>query len=131
MLDINDYSSFTKSARRSIYRFGPEGCQQAEDVVAVEEPLEIVLMHQGRGPKSLAVTMRTPGDDFDLVRGFLFTEGIIHQPDDIVAMRFARNQADENEQGHVLLVHLAPGAAARSARGGPRARAQPRTPRAR
>ncbi|WP_161890775.1 formate dehydrogenase accessory sulfurtransferase FdhD [Pontibacter russatus] len=120
MVDTNDDSAFTKSAARSVYRFGPEGCRQAEDVVAVEEPLEIVLMHPGRDWKSLAVTMRTPGDDFDLARGFLFTEGIIHKPEDIVAMRFARNQTEENTTGQALLVHLAPGAAARAAQVQPR-----------
>lgn len=120
MVDINDYSAFTKSAARSVYRFGPEGYRQADDVVAVEEPLEIVLMHHGRGRKSLAVTMRTPGDDFDLARGFLFTEGIIHKPDDIVAMRFARNLTEENTPGQVLLIHVASGAAARAEQVQPR-----------
>lgn len=118
MADTNDYSSVSKSAIRNIYRFGPEGCQQADDVVAVEEPLEIVLMYHSHNGKSnhrsLAVTMRTPGADFDLVRGFLFTEGIIHKLDDIIAMRFTRNQADENAPGQVVLVNLAPDVAARA-----------------
>ncbi len=42
------------------------------DELAVEEPLQIML-----GRRALAVTMRTPGHDLDLVTGFLFTEGII------------------------------------------------------
>lgn len=51
------------------------------DEVAVEEPLEIRI--EGR---PTAVTMRTPGDDLDLVAGFLFTEGVIDGVDDLVAM---------------------------------------------
>lgn len=52
-----------------------------EDQVAVEEPLEIRL-----GNSPIAVTMRTPGHDRELAVGFLFTEGIIHSPDDITAV---------------------------------------------
>ena len=50
------------------------------DTVAAEEPLEIRL-----DGKPLAVTMRTPGDDFDLVHGFLATEGVITGPADVAA----------------------------------------------
>lgn len=58
-----------------------------EDVLTIEEPLEIrVRHHTSHGLfkiMSLAVTMRTPGEDEDLVRGFLFTEGIISDMDEI------------------------------------------------
>jgi len=53
-----------------------------EDRVAVEEPLEIRL-----GNSPIAVTMRTPGHDQELAVGFLFTEGIVHSPDDVAAAR--------------------------------------------
>lgn len=51
------------------------------DLVAVEEPLEI----RAEG-KPVAITMRTPGHDLDLAAGFLFTEGVIDGPDDLVAL---------------------------------------------
>jgi len=52
------------------------------DVLAVEEPLEIRI-----GEKNIAVTMRTPGDDFDLAAGFLFTEGVIGRVGDVESIR--------------------------------------------
>lgn len=55
---------------------------RSEDFVAVEEPLEIRL-----NGEALSVTMRTPGNDFDLVRGFLYTEQIIHRPEDILSIQ--------------------------------------------
>lgn len=51
------------------------------DTVVVEEPLEIRL-----GDSSVATTMRTPGDDFDLALGHLLTEGLISQADDVAGM---------------------------------------------
>ena len=66
---------------------GPSGASRsapsrpALDAVAVEEPLEIRL--EG---VPLAVVMRTPGDDADLVRGFLLTEGIVLRPDEVRAV---------------------------------------------
>ncbi|SEE72966.1 FdhD protein [Arthrobacter alpinus] len=61
-----------------------------EEALAVEEPLEIRLGHE-----SFSVTMRTPGDDFDLVAGFLLSEGIIHEPEQLISLRFCAGE-DEN-----------------------------------
>lgn len=60
------------------------------DFLAVEEPLEIRLEYgpaENRVTRNLSVTMRTPGDDEDLTAGFLFTEGIVRHPDDLVSVR--------------------------------------------
>ena len=57
------------------------------DTLSVEEPLEIRLAADIAGRRSsrvVAVTMRTPGDDRDLAAGFLFTEGIVSEADEIV-----------------------------------------------
>lgn len=57
------------------------GVIEADDQLAVEEPLEIRLKYNLNGnqtKKSISVTMRTPGNDEELAVGFLFTEGIIN-----------------------------------------------------
>jgi FdhD protein len=53
--------------------------EKCEDALAVEEPLEIRV-----GGKSISVTMRTPGNDFELAAGFLLSEGIVSQSNQIV-----------------------------------------------
>lgn len=61
-----------------VVKHGAREAQPASDRVAVEDPLEIRL-----AGVPLAVTMRTPGDDEDLVTGFLLTEGILLDPSEI------------------------------------------------
>ncbi len=84
-----------------------------EQLVAVEEPLEIRL-----DGEPLAVVMRTPGDDEQLVRGFLLTEGIVLAPAEIAAVEPWAPQAGgaparpEALPGARLSVRLAPGVAA-------------------
>lgn len=73
-MNINQVEKIT------IKRFKDGILQVAQDSVVVEEPLEIQLVYSslnGKMTKSISVTMRTPGNDEELARGFLFTEGII------------------------------------------------------
>jgi FdhD protein len=78
------------------------------DTVAAEEPLEIRL-----NGTALAVTMRTPGHDFDLVHGFLATEGVITGPDDVAGLRYCEGVDDEGRNTYnVIDVDLAPGVSA-------------------
>ena len=75
------------------------------DTVAAEEPLEIRL-----SGTPLAVTMRTPGHDFDLVHGFLTTEGVIASADDVLALRYCDSVDDQGRNTYnVVDVDLAPG----------------------
>jgi FdhD protein len=55
--------------------------QEREDALSVEEPFEVRIDH-----RSLAVIMRTPGHDHELAMGFLYTERIIAQPEDVLAI---------------------------------------------
>ena len=77
------------------------------DTLAAEEPLEIRV--SGR---PLTVTMRTPGDDFDLARGFLVSEGVVAADSDIAAIRYcAGATADGGNTYNVLDVLLDDGVA--------------------
>ncbi len=58
------------------------------DQVATEEPMEIRAAGPGQRPTPIAVTMRTPGHDFDLAVGFLLTEGLITGPGDVAAVKY-------------------------------------------
>jgi FdhD protein len=66
--------------------------QQIQDNLAIEEPLEIQLNYGSsnlRQTRSISVTMRTPGNDFDLAAGFLMTEGVIRDANDIEQITYA------------------------------------------
>src|SRR3954454_370861 len=77
------------------------------DTLAAEEPLEIRV-----GGRPLTVTMRTPGNDFDLARGFLVSEGVVAADSDITAIRYcAGATADGGNTYNVLDVLLADGVA--------------------
>ena len=65
-----------------VTRFERGISREEDDVLAIEEPLEIRV-----GEKPVSVTLRTPGDDFDLAAGFLFTESILHSSDDVEGIR--------------------------------------------
>ncbi|MFE4000224.1 formate dehydrogenase accessory sulfurtransferase FdhD [Nocardioides sp. YIM B13467] len=73
------------------------------DKLAAEEPMEIRV--NGR---PLTVTMRTPGNDFDLAVGFLVSEGVVHSADDVASVRYcAGATADGGNTYNVVDVGLA------------------------
>jgi FdhD protein len=69
-------------SRMRITRVGEASSREDEDLLVIEEPLEIRL-----GEKPVSVTLRTPGDDFDLAAGFLFTESILRDSRDVTSIR--------------------------------------------
>ena len=72
------------------------GHARRSDVIAVEEPLEIRLMREGLpeadenggSGRSISVTMRTPGHDAELAVGFLYGEGLLRDPRDVIDTGF-------------------------------------------
>jgi FdhD protein len=87
---------------RKIVRVGPR-VERLDDAIAVEEPLEIRVAGD-----SVAITMRTPGDDRDLALGFLFSEGIVRGAEDVGAIAHCGHPGEEG-YGNVIEVTAAPG----------------------
>ncbi|HEX3605665.1 MAG TPA: formate dehydrogenase accessory sulfurtransferase FdhD [Candidatus Dormibacteraeota bacterium] len=90
----------TASGRRRLLHLGPEGRTWTTDSVVVEEPMEVRV-----GGVPVAVTMRTPGHDFDLAVGFLLTEGIISGAEQIAQIKTCEVAADGRH--NILEVELA------------------------
>lgn len=92
------------TARRPVLRIREGGVDRRPDTLAVEEPMEIRV-----GGRPLTITMRTPGDDFDLAVGFLVGEGVVRSADDVLAARYcAGATADGTNTYNVVDVTLAP-----------------------
>ncbi|HEY3455389.1 MAG TPA: formate dehydrogenase accessory sulfurtransferase FdhD [Bryobacteraceae bacterium] len=76
--------------RVNIQRIGRSAPERVLDQVPVEEPLSISISHWFKDVEqtgSFSVTMRTPGNDRELVAGLLFAEGIVRQPSDLLELR--------------------------------------------
>jgi FdhD protein len=98
---------------RDVFRYRSTSFDASEDVLAGEEPLEIRLLWQDGGGlrrKSIAVTMRTPGNDFELAAGFLYGEGIIKAREDVVDLSYCTDEGEE-QAFNIVNVTLRPGLA--------------------
>jgi len=103
----------------AIRRISSEGVRDglAEDVLAVEEPLEIRIGYSADGRRvhnPISITMRTPGDDAELAVGFLFTEGIAQNRDQIREVRHCgrigtSDRAADHSETNTIRVDLADG----------------------
>jgi formate dehydrogenase accessory protein FdhD len=80
------------TTRRPVLRLRDGHTSERPDTLAVEEPLQIRL-----GPSVMTTTMRTPGNDFDLVAGWLVAEGAVAAIGDIVTMRMCTDELNTVE----------------------------------
>jgi len=79
-----------------IRRVESDAVLERDDVLAVEEPLEILL-----GERNVSITMRTPCNDEELAVGFLFTEGILRDRSQIARIAITgENQVTVSVTGH-------------------------------
>ena len=85
----------------SIYKAVDATIVSCDDLLATEEPLEIRLSYLCKDEfvqKSISVTMRTPGNDAELAKGFLFTEGIIKGGEEIIGL-----QHDDSNKNIIII----------------------------
>lgn len=86
---VGGISSRAVSRQQMVFSRQPEGLVRRPDRLAVEEPMEVRL-HSPAGASVLGVTMRTPGNDMELVAGLLLAEGIVDHADDLVTLAYCR-----------------------------------------
>src|SRR5271165_2980397 len=86
-----------------VQRFEAAASSPVQDLLAVEEPLEIRI-----GDRPVSITMRTPGHDFELAAGFLFSEGIVTGVEQIETIRYTRPRANHRPAGNSVTVDLKP-----------------------
>jgi FdhD protein len=98
-------------AHLTLTRISAGKTEQTSDLVAVEEPLEIRIGYgapTNRQQKNISVTMRTPGNDFELALGFLITEGIISTPADVYKIQYCTELNSIENKENIVRVELNP-----------------------
>jgi len=78
---------------------------QRPDRLATEEPMAIQVRGRHQEPVSVAVTMRTPGNDFELAAGFLHSEGLLHDREELAGIRYC-DVAPQMQNYNVVTVDL-------------------------
>lgn len=94
------------SVRVNVVQLQEGTSARRRDLLAAEEPLELRLTEWSSGSQKthpVAVTMRTPGNDFELAAGFLFAEGLLHSKDDIATIRFCTDPDTDGEQQYNIV----------------------------
>ncbi len=89
----------------SISKFNNSNIQELKDSVSVEEPLEMRLKFKNNNnweTQNISITMRTPGNDEDLVRGFLFNERIIDNLNQIESIEKKGNDVGDYNIKNVI-----------------------------
>ena len=95
------------NSKYKVTKFKKNRLENTEDFISIEEPLEISLKYKDNEKfisRSLSITMRTPGNDEDLVRGFLFNEQIIENIKDIESIEsFGEKVGQYNIQNKIIV----------------------------
>src|SRR5687768_18033894 len=73
---------------RRVQQVNGDGARDRPDQLVTEEPMEVRVQGPGQQPQALAVTMRTPGADFELAVGLCRTEGVLTDAADLVGVAY-------------------------------------------
>ena len=96
-------------AVNAITRFNVQKSDKTEvktDQIVSEEPLEIRI-DSGSGDSRLAITMRTPGNDLELAAGFLWSEGLLRNREDLVSITSCKDHSlSERERENIVVCHV-------------------------
>ena len=95
------------NSKYKVLKFKKNKFENTNDLISIEEPLEISIKYKDQdkwSTISLSITMRTPGHDEDLVRGFLFNEQIIQNLNEIKEIESIGNKVGQyNIQNKILI----------------------------
>jgi len=92
-----------------VFKFKSENLDNFNDHISIEEPVEIIIRYKDKEiwvEKTISVTMRTPGDDEDLVRGFLFNEKIIEKIDYIEKIELTGKTSEQYGLKNKIIVTI-------------------------
>ena len=81
-----------------VFKFKNNTLNELNDQISVEEPLEIIIKFKDKDKwieNTISITMRTPGEDEDLVRGFLFNERVIEKVEYIEKIESSGKPTDQ------------------------------------
>ena len=94
------------NSKYKVLKFNSKKFESIDDLISIEEPLEISLKYKDKNnwiTQNLSITMRTPGDDENLVRGFLFNEQIVQDIKDIDSIEsYGKKVGQYNIQNKIL-----------------------------
>ncbi len=97
------------NSKYKVIKFKKNKFEKIDDLISIEEPLEISIKYQDQNEwvtKSLSITMRTPGHDEDLVRGFLFNEQIIQNLKEIESIESVDEKVGQYKIQNKILITL-------------------------
>ena len=97
------------NSKYRVLKYSSNKFKDVEDLVSIEEPLEISLKYKEEDKwieQNLSITMRTPGNDKDLVRGFLFNEQIIKSINDIESIEKHGNKVGQYKIQNKIIATL-------------------------
>ena len=97
------------NSKYKILKFKSGLSNEIDDQISIEEPLEIIIKYKDKErwvENTISITMRTPGDDEDLVRGFLFNERVIEKIDYIEKIELTGEPVGEYKLKNKIIIEI-------------------------